>query len=160
MRGARLRRDSRADGSWREGEDDGRDGDERDVVTRAHGDGAPRATVEPDGSEISSRVSLVDLAGSERSDATGATGARLKEGAAINKSLSALGNCISALADGDGGKSGARMVPYRDSTLTLLLRESLGGNSRTVMIAALSPRRSTTRRRSGRFVSPIARETS
>ena len=94
---------------------------------------------EPDGSEISSRVSLVDLAGSERSDATGATGARLKEGAAINKSLSALGNCISALADGDGGKSGARMVPYRDSTLTLLLRESLGGNSRTVMIAALSP---------------------
>jgi hypothetical protein len=95
--------------------------------------------LEPDGSEISSRVSLVDLAGSERSDATGATGARLKEGAAINKSLSALGNCISALADRDEGKSGARMVPYRDSTLTLLLRESLGGNSRTVMIAALSP---------------------
>ena len=70
---------------------------------------------EPDGSEISSRVSLVDLAGSERSDATGATGARLKEGAAINKSLSALGNCISALADGDGGKSARGW--YRTATV-------------------------------------------
>jgi hypothetical protein len=89
-----------------------------------------------DGSEIRSKVSLVDLAGSERSDATGATGARLKEGAAINKSLSALGNCISALAEKGGGK---KLVPYRDSALTLLLKESLGGNAKTVMIAALSP---------------------
>ena len=74
-----------------------------------------------DGSEISSRVSLVDLAGSERSDATGATGARLKQGAAINKSLSALGNCISALADGDEGRS-ARMVPCSDSHVVLVHR--------------------------------------
>jgi hypothetical protein len=95
---------------------------------------------EADGSEVSSKISLVDLAGSERSAATGATGARLKEGAAINKSLSALGNCIAALADrATKGEGGGKVIPYRDSTLTLLLKESLGGNARTVMIAALSP---------------------
>ncbi|KAF6020265.1 hypothetical protein EB796_021447 [Bugula neritina] len=86
----------------------------------------------------SSVMNLVDLAGSERADSTGATGDRLKEGANINKSLSALGNVISALADLSMGKKNAR-VPYRDSVLTKLLQNALGGNSKTIMIAALSP---------------------
>jgi len=87
-----------------------------------------------------SKISLVDLAGSERVSGTGATGDRLKEGAAINKSLSALGNVISALAEasGSGGKKKG-VIPYRDSVLTWLLKESLGGNAKTIMIAALSP---------------------
>lgn len=76
--------------------------------------------------------------GSERADSTGATGDRLKEGANINKSLSALGNVISALADLSSGKKKV-MVPYRDSVLTKLLQNALGGNSKTIMIAALSP---------------------
>ena len=76
--------------------------------------------------------------GSERADSTGATGDRLKEGANINKSLSALGNVISALADLSMGKKKV-MVPYRDSVLTKLLQNALGGNSKTIMIAALSP---------------------
>ncbi|KAL3836511.1 hypothetical protein ACJMK2_021937 [Sinanodonta woodiana] len=82
-------------------------------------------------------INLVDLAGSERAESTGATGDRLKEGAAINQSLSCLGNCIAALADKSSGKE-AR-VPYRDSVLTKLLKNALGGNSKTIMIAALSP---------------------
>jgi len=89
-----------------------------------------------------SKISLVDLAGSERASGTGATGDRLKEGAAINKSLSALGNVISALADGAlRGQTHAQkaFIPYRDSVLTWLLKESLGGNAKTIMIAALSP---------------------
>ncbi|CAB3998979.1 kinesin KIF28P [Paramuricea clavata] len=86
----------------------------------------------------SSTINLVDLAGSERADSTGATGDRLKEGANINKSLSALGNVISALADLSMGKKKV-MVPYRDSVLTKLLQNALGGNSKTIMIAALSP---------------------
>lgn len=86
----------------------------------------------------SSVMNLVDLAGSERADSTGATGDRLKEGANINKSLSALGNVISALADLSMGKKKV-MVPYRDSVLTKLLQNALGGNSKTIMIAALSP---------------------
>ncbi|OQS03711.1 kinesin [Thraustotheca clavata] len=100
-----------------------------------------------------SRINLIDLAGSERAASTGATGARLKEGAAINqvgsydryecngmdgKSLSALGNCISALADNASGKK-KTLVPYRNSKLTHLLKDSLGGNAKTIMIAALSP---------------------
>ncbi|CAH1773103.1 unnamed protein product [Owenia fusiformis] len=80
---------------------------------------------------------LVDLAGSERADSTGATGDRLKEGAAINQSLSSLGNVISALADKANGKN--VRVPFRDSVLTKLLKNALGGNSKTVMIAAVSP---------------------
>ncbi|XP_072032274.1 LOW QUALITY PROTEIN: kinesin-like protein KIF28P [Amphiura filiformis] len=80
---------------------------------------------------------LVDLAGSERADSTGATGQRLKEGIGINQSLSSLGNCIAALADQAGGKK--TKVPFRDSVLTKLLKNALGGNSKTVMIAALSP---------------------
>jgi len=83
-----------------------------------------------------SEINLVDLAGSERANSTGATGARLKEGSNINRSLSTLGNVIAALAE--GGKK-AKHVPYRDSTLTKLLKNALGGNSKTVMIAALSP---------------------
>ncbi|KAK3593182.1 hypothetical protein CHS0354_039667 [Potamilus streckersoni] len=86
----------------------------------------------------SSDVNLVDLAGSERADSTGATGDRLKEGSAINQSLSTLGNVISALADLSLGKKKV-LVPYRDSVLTKLLQSALGGNSRTIMIAALSP---------------------
>ncbi|EQC35875.1 hypothetical protein SDRG_06625 [Saprolegnia diclina VS20] len=85
-----------------------------------------------------SRINLIDLAGSERAASTGATGARLKEGAAINQSLSALGNCISALADNASGKKKI-LVPYRNSKLTHLLKDSLGGNAKTIMIAALSP---------------------
>ena len=86
---------------------------------------------------LSSEINLVDLAGSERANSTGATGDRLKEGSAINQSLTCLGNVISALAEQSGGKK--VLVPYRDSTLTKLLQNALGGNSKTVMIAALSP---------------------
>lgn len=86
------------------------------------------------------KISLVDLAGSERATSTGATGARLKEGAEINRSLSTLGRVIAALADlSSGKKKNASMVPYRDSVLTWLLKDSLGGNSLTAMIAAISP---------------------
>ena len=87
----------------------------------------------------SSTINLVDLAGSERADSTGATGDRLKEGANINKSLSALGNVISALADLSTTPNKKILVPYRDSVLTKLLQNALGGNSKTIMIAALSP---------------------
>ena len=82
-----------------------------------------------------SRLSLVDLAGSERASKTGAAGDRLKEGSNINRSLSTLGLVISALASGKKGK----YVPYRDSVLTWLLRDSLGGNSKTAMVATISP---------------------
>ena len=86
------------------------------------------------------KISLVDLAGSERATSTGATGARLKEGAEINRSLSTLGRVIAALADlSMGKKKNISMVPYRDSVLTWLLKDSLGGNSMTAMIAAISP---------------------
>ncbi|XP_053318306.1 kinesin-like protein KIF1C [Spea bombifrons] len=86
-----------------------------------------------------SKISLVDLAGSERADSSGAKGTRLKEGANINKSLTTLGKVISALADMQGKKKRSDFIPYRDSALTWLLKENLGGNSRTAMIAALSP---------------------
>ncbi|CAO2656785.1 Nn.00g055880.m01.CDS01 [Neocucurbitaria sp. VM-36] len=85
------------------------------------------------------KISLVDLAGSERATSTGATGARLKEGAEINRSLSTLGRVIAALADLSGGTKKKVQVPYRDSVLTWLLKDSLGGNSMTAMIAAISP---------------------
>ncbi|XP_066451719.1 kinesin-like protein KIF16B isoform X3 [Eleutherodactylus coqui] len=95
--------------------------------------------------ETVSKIHLVDLAGSERADATGATGVRLKEGGNINKSLVTLGNVISALADlsQDAANHLAKkkqvFVPYRDSVLTWLLKDSLGGNSKTIMIATISP---------------------
>ncbi|XP_078695791.1 kinesin-like protein KIF1A isoform X39 [Branchiostoma floridae x Branchiostoma belcheri] len=89
------------------------------------------------------KISLVDLAGSERANATGAKGDRLKEGANINKSLTTLGKVIHALAESSQSGSKKRkksdFIPYRDSVLTWLLRENLGGNSKTAMIAALSP---------------------
>ena len=79
---------------------------------------------------------FVDLAGSERAKKTGAVGATLKEGININKSLLVLGNVISALSE-EGKKN--NFVPYRDSKLTRILQDSLGGNSRTSMIACVSP---------------------
>ncbi len=106
--------------------------------------------------ERSSRIRLVDLAGSERAKATEATGQRLREGSNINKSLTTLGRVIAALADpkqqqphhhrgkrrgehGGGGGGGGPVVPYRDSILTWLLKDSLGGNSKTAMIACIAP---------------------
>lgn len=88
-----------------------------------------------------SKISLVDLAGSERADSTGAKGTRLKEGANINKSLTTLGKVISGLAEMSASKKKKKgdFIPYRDSVLTWLLRENLGGNSKTAMIAAISP---------------------
>ncbi|XP_007978386.3 kinesin-like protein KIF17 isoform X5 [Chlorocebus sabaeus] len=80
------------------------------------------------------KLNLVDLAGSERQSKTGATGERLKEATKINLSLSALGNVISALVDGR-----CKHIPYRDSKLTRLLQDSLGGNTKTLMVACLSP---------------------
>ena len=80
------------------------------------------------------KLNLVDLAGSERQSKTQATGDRLKEATKINLSLSALGNVISALVDGKSAH-----IPYRDSKLTRLLQDSLGGNTKTVMIANLGP---------------------
>ncbi|CAB1334977.1 unnamed protein product, partial [Coregonus sp. 'balchen'] len=86
-----------------------------------------------------SKLSLVDLAGSERAAKTGATGERMKEGSNINKSLTTLGLVISALAEQGCGKNKTKFVPYRDSVLTWLLKDSLGGNSRTAMVATVSP---------------------
>ncbi|KAJ5312664.1 hypothetical protein PENANT_c007G07901 [Penicillium antarcticum] len=92
--------------------------------------------------ERTARIRLVDLAGSERAKSTEATGARLREGANINKSLTTLGRVIAALADPKkprGVRKGKELVPYRDSILTWLLKDSLGGNSKTAMIACIAP---------------------
>uniref|UniRef100_A0A915MBF7 Kinesin-like protein n=1 Tax=Meloidogyne javanica TaxID=6303 RepID=A0A915MBF7_MELJA len=98
--------------------------------------------------ETVSKISLVDLAGSERVQKTGAIGKRLEEGSNINKSLTALGKVIAALASNKNngsttqpkrGTNNKYFVPYRDSVLTWLLKENLGGNSRTTMIATISP---------------------
>ena len=94
--------------------------------------------------ERTARIRLVDLAGSERAKSTEATGQRLREGSNINKSLTSLGRVIAALADPkQGGRAGKRkgrdVVPYRDSILTWLLKDSLGGNSKTAMIACIAP---------------------
>ncbi|EAR95984.2 kinesin motor catalytic domain protein (macronuclear) [Tetrahymena thermophila SB210] len=83
-----------------------------------------------------SKLHFVDLAGSERQKSTGAAGDRLKEASNINKSLTVLGLVINALVESANGKS--RHIPYRDSKLTFILKDSLGGNSRTFMIAACS----------------------
>lgn len=82
-------------------------------------------------------INLVDLAGSERQDKTGATGQRLKQAVGINQSLTTLGQVISALAEKSEGKN--TFVPYRDSVLTRILENALGGNSQTIMICAISP---------------------
>ena len=87
----------------------------------------------PSSGTLIGKLSMIDLAGSERASQTNNSGVRLLEGANINRSLLALGNCINALA------SGSQFVPYRDSKLTRLLKDSLGGNCRTVMIANISP---------------------
>lgn len=94
--------------------------------------------------ERTARIRLVDLAGSERAKATEATGQRLREGSNINKSLTTLGRVIAALADPKASRNGAvrknkDVVPYRDSILTWLLKDSLGGNSKTAMIACIAP---------------------
>jgi len=88
-----------------------------------------------------SNINLVDLAGSEKAGQTGAKGDRLKEGSAINKSLSALGNVIEKLAERSSNPKKAKdiVIPYRDSKLTRLLQNALGGSSKTIMICALSP---------------------
>ncbi|NXT03269.1 KIF19 protein, partial [Jacana jacana] len=83
------------------------------------------------------KLFMVDLAGSERAAQTQNRGKRMKEGAHINRSLLALGNCINALSEKGGSR--AQFVNFRDSKLTRLLKDSLGGNSRTVMIAHISP---------------------
>ncbi|XP_047375905.1 kinesin-like protein KIF28P [Sciurus carolinensis] len=85
-----------------------------------------------------SSIHLVDLAGSERQKSSGSEGDRLKEGSRVNLSLTSLGNVISALADAAMGKK-VLHIPYRDSVLTKLLQSALGGNSRTTLIAAISP---------------------
>ena len=90
-------------------------------------------------SEKLSRINLVDLAGSERTGITGVTGERLKEGCNINKSLLILGNVINCLADKALGIRKNMLPPYRDSSLTRILQNALGGNSKTIMICALSP---------------------
>ncbi|RMJ24431.1 Kinesin family [Aspergillus sp. HF37] len=93
--------------------------------------------------ERTARIRLVDLAGSERAKSTENTGQRLREGSNINKSLTTLGRVIASLADPKQGRPGKRkgkeIVPYRDSILTWLLKDSLGGNSKTAMIACISP---------------------
>lgn len=85
-----------------------------------------------------SRLSLVDLAGSEKASKTGSEGDRLKEGCNINRSLLTLGIVISTLADNSQNKSKQKHIPYRDSVLTWLLKDSLGGNSKTVMVTTIS----------------------
>lgn len=82
---------------------------------------------------IVGKLSLIDLAGSERARKTQNRGVRMIEGANINRSLLSLGNCINALSEGK------RFIPYRDSKLTRLLKDSLGGNCMTLMIACISP---------------------
>jgi hypothetical protein len=94
--------------------------------------------------ERTARMRLVDLAGSERAKSTEATGQRLKEGGQINKSLTTLGRVIAALADPrrlnpKGGRRPKEVVPFRDSVLTWLLKDSLGGNSKTAMVACIAP---------------------
>jgi len=90
--------------------------------------------------EFMSKLHLVDLAGSERNKRSGAIGKELKEASHINSGLLALGNVISALSDNERGSSrGKAHVPYRDSKLTRLLQDSLGGNSLTVLISCISP---------------------
>jgi hypothetical protein len=85
---------------------------------------------------VYSKFRFVDLAGSERLGKTGAKGLRMREGISINQGLLALGNVIAALTDESGH---TKYIPYRDSKLTRILSDSLGGNSKTWMIACVSP---------------------
>ena len=86
------------------------------------------------GHKVTGKLTLVDLAGSERVDKSGATGERLKEATAINKSLSALGDVIASLTAAAGGH-----VPYRNHPLTMLMSDSVGGSAKTMMIVCSSP---------------------
>ena len=95
-----------------------------------------------DGSTRVGTLNLADLAGSERIERTNATGVTLEEAKMINQSLSALGNCINALTD-----SKRTHIPFRDSTLTFLLKDSLGGNTKTTLLVCCSGRRAMCRRR-------------
>ncbi|CAN6616384.1 hypothetical protein TRVA0_006S02806 [Trichomonascus vanleenenianus] len=106
------------------------------VVKQMHVDAGTDST-----EEKVSRIRLVDLAGSERANSSGATGERLREGSNINRSLTTLGRVIAALASSNisPGSPSKQVVPYRDSVLTWLLKDSLGGNSKTAMIACISP---------------------
>jgi len=88
---------------------------------------------------LKSMINIVDLAGSEKSNQAGTTGDRLAEGNAINKSLSCLGNVIEVLADHAMGLNKKRVVPYRDSALTRMLQDAIGGNSATIMVCAIRP---------------------
>ena len=99
----------------------------------AYTDDGDRVSI--DGAVRVAQLNLVDLAGSERADATGAEGTRLKEGGNINKSLLFLGTVISQLSDGDAQKH----IPYRNSRLTRILQNSLGGNARTAIICTVTP---------------------
>jgi len=116
-------------------EDDAEDGADGKADDSAKDDDALQLAV------IKAKLTLVDLAGSERIKRTGAEGKRLKEGININKGLFVLGQCVSALSElGQQGKSASSaFIPYRDSKLTRLLQDSLGGNSKTVMVACISP---------------------
>ncbi|XP_063049460.1 kinesin-like protein KIF21B [Engraulis encrasicolus] len=104
--------------------------------SQVNGEVSDAPLAQPEYETLTAKFHFVDLAGSERLKRTGATGERAREGISINCGLLALGNVISAL--GDQTKKGGH-VPYRDSKLTRLLQDSLGGNSRTVMIACVSP---------------------
>ncbi|KAF7311304.1 Kinesin-domain-containing protein [Mycena kentingensis (nom. inval.)] len=108
----------------------------------ALGHAGDRSGMDDDGGEwvtIVSKFHFVDLAGSERLKRTAAAGERVKEGISINSGLLALGNVISALGDPSRAKSHMSHIPYRDSKLTRLLQDSLGGNAHTLMIACVSP---------------------
>ena len=85
-----------------------------------------------------SKIALVDLAGSERASKTGAAGTRMKEGCNINKSLSTLGRCVAAMVKAQKKKS-KDVIPFRESTLTWLLKDALFGNAKSTLMAALSP---------------------
>ncbi|KAJ2139728.1 hypothetical protein GGH17_000304 [Coemansia sp. RSA 788] len=116
--------------------------DRRSSTLYSNGDAAGENVGMDGGPSIVSKIHFVDLAGSERIKRTGAAGDRAKEGISINAGLLALGNVISALGSVTGGDRSARRtphVPYRDSKLTRLLQDSLGGNSQTLMLACISP---------------------
>lgn len=105
------------------------------AVLQVHVTQAPR-TASITEQRTAATLSIIDLAGSERAAATTNMGKRMVEGANINKSLLALGNCINALCESGGA---VRHIPYRNSKLTRLLKFSLGGNCKTVMIVCIAP---------------------
>ncbi|KAJ2541482.1 hypothetical protein GGF49_003644 [Coemansia sp. RSA 1853] len=116
--------------------------DRRSSTLYGNGDASGENVGMDGGPSIVSKIHFVDLAGSERIKRTGAAGDRAKEGISINAGLLALGNVISALGSVSGGDRSVRRtphVPYRDSKLTRLLQDSLGGNSQTLMLACISP---------------------